>query len=95
MHFVFGLLSYFLFMSNLYAHSYRPNQECVFAILTYKTGLASALSHNHFIIHKLPHLKIELDSSSWGSAVFKAEFKVEDLIVDDFEQVKKWTPKLL
>ena len=76
------------------ASVYQINADCLFSMVTQKKGFASSLAHNHFVTLPLTGMKIEADSSHPDRSHFSGEFKIEDLIFDDFSQVKKWQTSL-
>eukprot|EP01089_Gocevia_fonbrunei_P000555 TRINITY_DN10564_c0_g1_i1.p1 TRINITY_DN10564_c0_g1~~TRINITY_DN10564_c0_g1_i1.p1 ORF type:complete len:270 (-),score=50.65 TRINITY_DN10564_c0_g1_i1:131-940(-) len=75
-------------------------EDNVFAVLTYKTGLAAAWAHNHFITVDQKDEKTQLslglnDSKSLESIIFTLKTPVHSLIIDVPSTQKKWEPKLL
>lgn len=92
----FAVTVFFCFVLNStsFALQFTPTSECVFAIITQKRGLASALAHNHFITHKFDRVVIEADPAKPLQAKFISEFSVKELSFDDFDQVEKWLPTI-
>lgn len=68
--------------------------DSVFAIVTRKKGLASALAHNHFIAARQFEATLKADPSRLNNGEFQFKTKATDLQVDRPDLQKRWFPNV-
>jgi len=66
----------------------------VFAIVTHKAGLASALAHDHFVHASDYEATLTVDRNAPESMEFSIELPAEKLRFDAADAEKEWFPKL-
>lgn len=66
--------------------------DSVFAIVTYKSGLAAKLAHNHFIAARQFNATVSADPSQLNTGKFTFTAKVKELEFDRTDLQKRWYP---
>src|SRR5690606_9118731 len=64
--------------------------ETVFAVVTHKGGIASALAHNHFIFPVQYEARVWQEGDAVESGRFRIEFPAAQLTPDVKEAEEKW-----
>ncbi len=68
--------------------------ETVFAVVTHKGGIASALAHNHFIFPVQYEARVWQEGDAVESGRFRIEFPAAQLTPDVKEAEEKWYPRI-
>ena len=68
--------------------------ESVFAVVTHKAGVGSALAHDHFIYPSQYKSDISVDPAHPEQARFRMQFPVTALVVDDPQAKTRWFPEI-
>jgi polyisoprenoid-binding protein YceI len=66
--------------------------ESVFAVVTHKAGIASALAHDHFVYPETYTTELSADPAHPDQAHFKLQFATTALVNDDPTAKEKWYP---
>lgn len=68
--------------------------DSLFAIVTYKTGVAARLAHNHLIAARQFSAQLSADPSLLNEGKFQFKTKVNDLEFDRSDLQKRWFPTI-
>ncbi len=68
--------------------------ESVFSVITHRSGVASALAHNHLVCPTEYTVRLSQEADELESLSFQLTFLVEDLAVDVPEMQEKWFPEI-
>ncbi|GMW01890.1 MAG: hypothetical protein AMXMBFR84_30260 [Candidatus Hydrogenedentota bacterium] len=84
-----------LFAAASFATEYEVDRaESVFAIVTYKEGLASRFAHNHFVVATDYEMSASMDEGVDSSLRCTFQAKTASLTADDPDLQAKWWPKV-
>lgn len=81
-----------LFGASTNATTYEVDQtQSIFAVVTHKAGLASALAHNHLVHPSSYQIALEADDIPTKISL---EFQTANLVIDDVEMQQRFYPAL-
>ena len=69
-------------------------EESVLAVVTHKGGIAAGLAHDHLVTAGEPILDLDFDANSPTGISMELKIEASDLIVDDPESRRRWSPRL-
>ena len=70
-------------------------ENSLFAVITHKAGFMAWSAHNHLIYAQDYDAELTMDGDDLGTATFRIEFPVENLVVSDVEGHERWNSSIL